>query len=186
MPTVVSAQEVSAVMATGLELDALEAVIAREEAWLANDSQFGIGALAGARTQTLWVGRNHQGPLLLARPTDSPSAVVDAGVDVTDDVVLTGTARLERASGVAWAGPRVDVTYEPNDTASVNRVVIELVRLAISASPYQDESTDGHSRSYDVGGAAKLRAQLARSLRPHAGPITAHLSSSVLPPVVRA
>lgn len=185
MPSVVSAQEVSAVMATGLELEALEAVIAREEAWLADDSQFGIGQLAGARTQTLWVGRDYSGPLLLARPTDGPSAVVDASVDVTDDVVLTGTARIERVSGVVWAGPRVDVTYEPNDLASVKRVVIELVRLAVSASPYQDESTDGHSRSYDVGGAAKLRASLARSLRPHAGPMTAHLASTVLPPAVR-
>ncbi|HVM29524.1 MAG TPA: hypothetical protein VM305_01955 [Candidatus Limnocylindrales bacterium] len=185
MATVVSADEISAVMATGLEPDALADLIAREEAWLANDSQFGIGQVTGERTQTLWVGRDYWGPLLLARPTDGPTAVVDAGVDVTDDVVLTGTARLERASRAAWAGPRVDVTYEPNDTASVKRVVIELVRLAISASPYQAEATDGHSRSYDVGGAAKLRAQLARSLRPHAGPLTAHLGSAVLPPAVR-
>lgn len=188
MPTVVSAQEIDAVMTTGLEAEALEEVIAREEDWLANDGQFGIGALVGARTQGLWVGRDYVGPLLLARPTDSLISVVDGGIDVTAVVALTGTARIERAAGAAgqaWTGPRVDVTFAPSDTAAVKRVVIELVRLAISASPYQAESTDGHSRSYDVGGAAKLRASLARSLRPHAGPMTAHLSAVALPPWVR-
>jgi hypothetical protein len=166
--SLISVEEVGAIMATGLEADALQAVIDREEAWLAAK----IGPLVGERTETLRPVSRYQ-PILLQRPTDAGSggdlSVVDGGTELTSDqFVLRGTAVIARVG--TW-GSIVEPTYTPTDEELVRRVLLELVRLTVTSSPYQSESTEGHSytRPTDL---ERQRAQLARTLDPHRGPQT--------------
>lgn len=172
----VTTDEVKAVMHTGLSETDLQAVIDREEGWLANDPHVGIGPLAGERTQTLWVSYGDDSPLMLQRPTAELTEVKDAGsllaIDV--DVALTGAARIEKINAT-WRGPRLEVKYTPTDSASVKGVIIELVRLAVTASSFQQESSEGHQYTRDVGGVRKMREDLARSLDPHQGMQTMQL-----------
>lgn len=174
--------DVEALISPGLESDALQDLIDREEDWLANDSEVGIGELTGARTQTIWVQPGDADPLLLRRPTDEFGGagsggsldVLDNGV-ARDDVELTGPARIEARNG-GWTGPKVEITYTPTDELRVKRVVIELVRLALSSSPYNQEATEG--RSYSRSKPVEFqRAQLARSLHPHRSLKTVRLNT---------
>lgn len=182
MSEVLTTDEVEALMSTGLEDDALQGVIDREEDWLANDARVGIGQLTGERTQRIYVARGDNDPLLLRRPTSIDAGgsggtfrVEDGGVEL-DDVVLTGPARIERTSAQVWTGPFVDVTYTPTDAGAVKRALIELVQLTITASPYGQEATEGHSysRPDDV---YQMRESLARTLNPHRGAGTVKLGS---------
>lgn len=151
--------EVEALLATGLEPAALQGVIDREEDWLANDLRVGIGQLTGSRTQT--VGRPHGGtqPILLARPT-SAVTVLDNGVTRTDVAILGGI----RVAAL-WVGPQITLTYTPRDESQVKRVLFELVRMAVSNSPYRQEATGGqsYSRPLEVD---TMRERLAVTLHP--------------------
>lgn len=167
----VTVAEVEALMSSGLGTDALQGIIDREEAWLADDPVVGIGQLEGERTVRLWTNGDPD-PILLRRPTSllaggssSPLTVEVDGV-LADDVVLTGPTRLERRDH-AW-GDVADVTFTPTDLPSVKTVILELVRLRLTSSPYQSESTEGHTygRSIDV---EAERRRLARSLNPNRG-----------------
>lgn len=176
MPTLLDPDHVAALMSPGIEAADLTLVIEREEDWLANDPVDGIGRLIGERADVLWVRPGDDRPLLLARPTAAVS-LVDGGVPVPpDEVRLLGGTRIERDG--AWRGPTVAVTSTPNDQAAVERVLLELVRLTLSASPYQQESSDGHSytRPADLG---VTRTRLARSLRPHRDPRSTRLRTGL-------
>lgn len=155
--------DVEALLATGLEPVALQGIIDRDEDWLATDLTAGIGELTGSRTQRVWrPPANCTRPILLARPTDAVE-VVDNGVTRTD-VVLLGNIRVEPSNGL-WVGPAIDLTYEPRDLLQVKRILIELVRLSVSDSPYRQEATEGHSysRPSDV---ETMRQRLAARLHP--------------------
>jgi hypothetical protein len=176
MPTLLDPDHVAALMSSGIDAPDIVLVIEREEDWLANDPIDGIGQLAGERTDVLWVAAGDDRPLLLARPTTAVE-VVDGGLPVAPGAVrlLTGT-RVERDG--AWRGPTVAVTSTPSDQAAVERVLLELVRLTLSSSPYAQESSDGHSytRPADLG---VTRARLARSLRAHRGPRSTRLRTGL-------
>lgn len=176
MPTLLDPDHVAALMSPGIDADDLVLVIEREEDWLANDPVDGIGQLAGERTDVLWVKPGDDRPLLLARPTAAVE-VIDGGVPVPPDELrlLEGT-RVERDG--AWRGPTVTVTSTPTDQKAVERVLLELVRLTLSSSPYAQESSDGHSytRQADLG---VIRTRLARSLRPHRGPRSTRLRTGL-------
>lgn len=176
MPTLLDPDHVAALMSPGIDTSDLVLVIEREEDWLANDPVDGIGPLVGERTDVLWVAPGDDRPLLLARPTAAVE-IVDGGTPVPpDDVRLLDGTRIERVG--AWRGPTVAVTSTPSDQHSVERVLLELVRLTLSASPYQQESSEGHSytRPADLG---VTRARLARSLRPHRGPRSTRLRTGL-------
>lgn len=176
MPTLLDPDHVAALMSPGIDPADLVLVIEREEDWLANDPVDGIGQLVGERTDVLWVAPGDDRPLLLARPTAAVE-VIDGGVPIpSDDVRLLDGTRIERVG--AWRGPMVAVTSTPSDQAAVERVLLELVRLTLSASPYQHESSDGHSytRPADQG---VTRTRLARSLRPHRGPRSTRLRTGL-------
>ena len=179
MPVVTPAM-VRALIDTDL-LDAdLAAVIAREEAALAR----AIGPLAGARTETAyitWHPANDGLPVVLRRPT--------AAVTVTDNAVavagvtLRGDGRVvERTDGGRWAGP-VALTYTPNDTLEVERVVIELVRLTLTETGYLSETIGEYSYQRGARGGAlnpteAARGKLVASLLPHTPPHTMRLESA--------
>lgn len=171
--TLLDPEHVAALMSPGIDPDDLVLVIEREEDWLANDPVDGIGQLVGERTDVLWVAPGDDRPLLLARPT-AAITVVDGGASV--EVRLLDGVRVEREG--AWRGPTVAVTSTPSDQAAVERVLLELVRLTLSSSPYAQESSDGHSyaRPADLG---VTRTRLARSLRPHRGPRSTRLRSGL-------
>jgi hypothetical protein len=174
--TLLDPDHVAALMSPGIEPSDLVLVIEREEDWLANDPVDGIGQLVGERVDTVWVQPGDGRPILLARPT-AEVEVVDGGVALAaDDVRLLGGTRVERAG--SWRGPTVAVTSTPSDQAAVERVLLELVRLTLSASPYAQESSDGHAytRPADLG---VTRSRLARSLRPHRGPHSTRLGTGL-------
>jgi hypothetical protein len=176
VPTLLDPDHVAALMSPGIDGDDLVHVIEREEDWLANDPVDGIGQLVGERTDVLWVVPGDDRPLLLARPTTAVE-VVDGGVPVSPDVIrLLGGTRVERDG--AWRGPSVSVTSTPSDQSAVERVLLELVRLSLTSSPYAQESSDGHSyaRPADL---TMSRTHLARSLHPHRGPRSTRLCSGV-------
>jgi len=194
--SVLSTTEVEARMETGLDTADLQALIDEEEAWLAGDPRVGIGQLVGERTQSIWVTPGDDRPLLLQRPTDETGGygsggsliVIDGGTLLGEaDVALTGPARLEKVSG-AWTGPRVLVTSIPTDEASVRRALFELIRISITASPYNQEATGGggggggggHSYSR-ARSPQSLREEIARSLHPHRGHMTTRMGSGTGP-----
>jgi hypothetical protein len=176
VPTLLDPDHVAALMSPGIDADDLVLVIEREEDWLANDPVDGIGQLAGERTDVLWLAPGDDRPVLLARPT-AVVEVVDGGVPVPpDEVHLLDGVRVERDG--SWRGPTVAVTSTPSDQRAVERVLLELVRLTLSSSPYAQESSDGHSytRPGDLG---VTRTRLARSLRPHRGPRSTRLRTGL-------
>ena len=176
MPTLLDPDHVAALMSPGIDADDLVVLIEREEDWLANDPVDGIGQLVGERVDVLWVTPGDDRPLLLRRPTGAVE-VVDGGVALAAaEVTLLAGTRVERFG--AWRGPTVAVTFTPSDQSTVERALLELVRLTLSASPYQQESSDGHSdtRPADQG---VTRSRLARSLWPHRGVMSTRLRTGL-------
>jgi len=154
--------DVEALVASGIAPDALQGVIDREENWLATDLAVGIGQLIGSRTQTVWRVHGHGQPILLARPT-AAVAVKDNGITRTD-IALLGGIRVEPLNG-RWVGPTVELTYTPTDEPQVRRVALELIRIALSDSPYRQEGTEGHSYSRPLE-VETMRERLASTLHP--------------------
>jgi hypothetical protein len=177
---VLTLAEARALITTALGDSDLQAVIDREEAWLARR----VGALSGSRSETFYTG-DHDGPLLLRRPTSSVT-VTDGGVAVDSDdmrLLRDGTV-VERVT--TWQGPIVVVTYTPNDAAEVDRVLVELVRTTLSSSLFVSERIGDYS--YQRGGGSDpvrqtrdARLLLIRDLIPHRGPGTVALRSAAIP-----
>jgi hypothetical protein len=176
MPTLLDPAHVAALMSPGVDEGDLVLVIEREEDWLANDPVDGIGPLVGPRADVLWIAPGDARPLLLARPTTAVT-VVDGGVTLAaDEVRLLRGSRVERVG--VWRGPTVTVTSTPSDQKAVERVLLELVRLALSASPYAQESADGHGYTRPTDPIVS-RSRLARSLWPHRGPRSTRLGTGL-------
>ena len=144
--SVTSIAEVRALVTTSLSDTDLQAIIDREEEWLAGR----IGQLVGERIETFYPERLDE-PLYLRRHTDAVT-VVEAGVQLAaDDFLFTPSmAVTRRSAGSYWRVP-VAVTYTPNDAGSVRRVVIELVRMCVSETGLQSETIGAYS--YTRGGA---------------------------------
>lgn len=157
-------EELRDVVADGLTDEGLQAVIDREESWLARK----IGPLAGERTQTL---RPPTGEtvLLIQRPTDAVEVSENSAVLAETSYFLRGSAAIERV-GATW-GALVEVTYEPSDEPEVKRALIELVRGTLSASPNSQENAGGHSTTR-MPSLEEWRGQVVRTLEPHRGPFT--------------
>ena len=175
MPLVTAAQ-IEKLMVTGLDAPTLTALIAREEAWLADDPLVGIGQLVGERTLKIRV-RDPWLDLKLQRPPDPETLEVrDNGAVLTADVgyALVSAAAIRRLTG-PWVGPIVEVDLTPVDGPAVTSAVIELVRLAVSASPFRQESTEGHSYTKPAE-LQQMREDIARSVHPHRGPSSVHLT----------
>lgn len=160
VPTLVSEEEVNALIAHGLGSDDLLTLIAREEDRLA--TRLGT-PLTGTVELSLRPGRRYD-PILLPR-----MPLVDS-IDVSDaagavDIRIAG-AVVTRAEG-RWALPTT-VAFELDDLAEVKAVVIDLLRLSLTSSPYLQESTEGHS-STRSGTVERNRAQIIAQLNPHRG-----------------
>ena len=164
--------EARALISTGLGDADLQGVIDREEAWLARR----VGALTGARTQTFHVHpADADDPLWLRRPTAAVT-VTDNGVALTGVRLLRDGAVVEKTTG-SWTGP-VTVAYAPNDSEEVRRVIIELLRIGVSASPYDSETIGDYSYSRgSVRTPDAQRQDLVRDLVPPRGPGTIRLRS---------
>jgi hypothetical protein len=156
--TIVTPDEVNALIAHGLPEEDLLVLIAREESRLA--SRLGT-PLTGSIELTLRPRRTTD-PILL------PRMPLAGSVDVTDDAgavdVDTAGAVVTRRSGF-WATPTT-VAFEIDDLAEVKSAIIDLIRLALTASPYLQESAEGHS-STRSGTVERNRAQIIAQLNPH-------------------
>jgi hypothetical protein len=174
-PTVVTVDQVKALVATDLSDSDLEDVIAREEAWLARR----IGALTGERTMLCYIAApDLDMPLYLTRPME-PS-----------QVRLLGNGTIVERADAHWTGPTVSVTFTPNDDLEVERVIIELVRIGVSTTPFESERIGEYSYSRGTGSAVRsaalLRDDLVKELTPLRGPRTMRLQSSLKAPRIGA
>jgi hypothetical protein len=170
-----SLDDVSALVKTTLEGVSLQAVIDREEAYLASELR---SPLTGIRTQKVWrpMARHcaDASAILLLRPTDEIDELRDNGdvLDASDVRLLEGGTAVERVG--YWTGPLVEVDYTPNDAANVVRVVVELCRLTLTETGFNSESVAGDYQYQRAGikpaTAIEIqmasRAALVRSLRP--------------------
>ncbi len=166
--------EVRALVETGLTDVDLQAVLDREEGWLASR----IGPLAGERTEA-FRPTLPDAPIYLPRRTDAVT-VTDNAVPVPAGdlwfVPATGVIRrinvpwpgpwpwTDAASGLGtWTGP-VAVTYTPTDADAVTRAVIELVRGTLAETGSDAETIGDYSYSRGAAGARLGRLALARSV----------------------
>lgn len=157
-PTLVTPDEVNALIAHGLPEEDLLVLIAREEERLA--TRLGT-PLTGTVTLELRPRRTFD-PLLLPRmPVVSSVTVSDDDGAVEVDVA---GAVVTRRSGF-WSTP-TNVEFELDDLAEVQSAIIDLIRLALTASPYLQESAEGHS-STRTGTVERSRSQIIAQLNPH-------------------
>lgn len=190
------------VISTGLSDGQLSEAIAREEAFLARqlswpaglgeaatqtfyvndpalrgmyiDTAFFSPANAGRSLSFGWVTANIQTPLWLLRPADPDSVVVTDGsieLDPAKIRLLRRRTLVERADA-AWHGPAVSITYAPGDLDEVTHVVIELLRLTLTETGFDEESIGDYryvksGRGPAATSTADRRSKLVRSLRTH-------------------
>ena len=182
--TVLSVDEARALIDAPQTDAQLTDIITREESWLAR----AIDQLAGPRTQSFWVSpTDADSMLLLRRPTDSV-AVSDGGIalNMSNLRLLDKGTTIERILGYWVAttdrqlGP-VQVTYTPNDTDEIKRVLISLVRMTVTDTGFDSEKIGDYQYNRPPSGEAEIRRSLVRSLRAHPGPKSTALRSSVKP-----
>lgn len=178
MTSLLTVEELMDVVDTTLDEPALQAIIDREEAWLARR----IGPLADERTVTYYVWPTDlDDPLWLSRPTDEV-AVTDGGTELDESVVrLLGNGTIVERADASWVGPTVEIASEPNDGLEVKGGVIELVRLTLTESGYQSERIGDYSYSRGPGSTMAAREAIAYALLPHRGSGTVRLRSSLRP-----
>lgn len=164
--SLVQPEDVIAQVAVGVDGATLQAVIDREEAWLAHR----IGALTEERSQSFWPGVNSTVRLL--RPTD---AVLVVGLDPTQ-VVLSPDGWYVTVG--YWPASPVAITYTPTDELEVRQAVIELCRITLTNSPYQTESADVHSYGRSASPDSLRDAIARRLIRP---PGTGGLMTATVP-----
>jgi hypothetical protein len=158
--SVVTPAEVLVLVAPGISEPDLQELINREESRL--EARLGTPLTGGISDVTYRPTRTGD-PILLPRlPVPDSVSVEESGEAV--DVIVAG-ARVSRASG-SWSTPTF--SYDFADEDEVRAVIIDLIRLALSESPYSQEGTEGHSytRSTNVD---RQRAQLIATLNPHRG-----------------
>lgn len=169
--SLVTLSEVRALVKSGLADADFQAVIDREESWLAGR----IGALAGARTDTFYPGLT-DAPIYLGRRAASV-VVTDKAVAVSDIRFASDTGLVRRTSGY-WTGPVV-VTWTPTDTDVVKRGVIELVRGTLTETGYDSETIGDYA--YSRGEARGSRIGVVRSILLRRPAYSTRLRSSMEP-----
>ena len=173
--SLVTLSEVRALVETSLTDVDLQAVLDREEGWLAAR----IGPLTGARTETYSPGLTDT-PIYLSRRAASvvvtDNALAVAAVDLR---FVPDSGMVRRISG-AWTG-RVAVTYTPTDADAVKRAVIELVRGTLSETGNDAESLGDYSYTRGASGARLSRPALIRSVLLRRPAYSVRLRSSLEP-----
>lgn len=161
--SLVSLAEVRALVNTGMGDVDLQALIDREEAWLAGR----VGPLAGERVDTFRPGFTDT-VIYLRRRTDAV-VVTDNGATLvadTDYVFTPASGSIRRGtttSPAAWQGV-VTVTWTPTDEADVKRAVIELVRGTLGETGFESETIDNYSYTRGESASRVGRGNLARSI----------------------
>jgi hypothetical protein len=172
MPSLVSIAEVRALVRTRLSDSDLQAVIDREEAWLAGR----VGALTGSRTDTFTPGIGDT-PLYLRRRAESVVLTDDGRTLAASEFLFTPSTGMIRRIWtpdltnsppwrqlyLGWQGT-VTATYSPSDEAAVERVVIELVRGTVGETGYDSESLGDYSYTRGESAGRLSRYDLARSI----------------------
>lgn len=146
--TAITLDELRAHVETGITDDALARLLTDAVAEVEN--RFGTDA-----AQTVRVGGGY-GSLRLQRPALTVTSVVERDANLvesytlsaTDYVLLNGGRTLNRLEGGSWARtswmPLIDITYTPKpEQALRDRVVIDLVRLAVQYNALSSESIGG-------------------------------------------
>ncbi len=187
--SLVTIGEVRAIVESRLADDDLQALIDREEAWLASR----IGALTGLRTVTFAPGLADS-PIFLSRRT-STVVVSDAGVTLKPtDVRFTPESGVVRRVGAAypwpdpltypWVAPwsgEVRVTFTPTDEADVKRAVLELVRGTLSETGFDAETMGDYGYTRGDAVARLSRPALVRSVLLRRPAYATRLRSSLEP-----
>lgn len=177
--SLVSVDEVKALVGTSLDDAVVQDIIDREEAYLTSR----IGLLYGERDQRVLL-YDASDPFWLVRPADD--VVVSStlgGTAITGTEVISGGWRVWRPN-MDWPfpgqrGSSLFARYTPNDEENVRRVLIELCRLTISVSNAQSsgiasEQIGAYSYRNEAGAslnapgnpAMPSRGGLVRSLLP--------------------
>ena len=169
--SLLSVAEVRALVTTSLSDSDLGDVIDREESWLAQR----IGPLSGERTET-FATEDGDEVLRLTRHTASVSIEDDNGT--YSGASLRGWSDIVPDTSTAWSG-NVLVTHTPDDSSSVEKAVITLVRLAIAESGFQSEAAGGYSAIVDPIAQKDMRYTAWRSLLRPSIPATTRLTSTV-------
>lgn len=166
MPSLVTPTEVKVLVQTSMTDADLQAVIDREEAWLAGR----IGALSGARTETFYPHRGAE-PLVLQRPAPSVTVTndgdaVDLGEDDGEYRLLYSGTEVHRIN-TDW-GDKVTVAYTPNDSAAIKAAIIDLIRLRVTDTGFVSERIGAYSYQTNqlAGTREKTREAIVRSLTP--------------------
>lgn len=159
--------QVRALVDTDLEDADLQAVIDRQESWLASQ----VGPLTGPRAETFYpsaVPDASHGVVPLRRHVSSLAnvAVTDAGAAISDSALrLSPDGWYITRPLYRWTGAVV-TTYTPDDEAAVVEAVIDLVRLTITDSGYASEQIGSYGYSKGGGQRSKRlqRRAIVRSL----------------------
>ena len=172
MPSLVDIAAVRALVRSRLSDVDLQAVIDREEAWLAGR----VGLLSGERTDTFMPGLGDT-PLYLRRRAESV-VMTDAGRTLAASEFLftpsSGMIRRiwtpDRADDppwrqlyLGWQGT-VTATYTPSDTAAVKRAVIALVRGTVGETGLDSETIGDYQYTRGLSAGRMSRGNLARSV----------------------
>jgi hypothetical protein len=209
MPSFVPLADVRALVACKQTDPQLQSIIDREEGWLVDR----IGPLGGERTQTFYLPAEREqfyvepsgyaldrprlpypymirdvdaeSPITLFRQADTVTSVTDGGATVTTRLLNLGW-KVEKTTG-PWLGPQMAVKYTPTDGASVEKVIIELVRLTVIETGFIQERIGDYMYSRRAGNiepvaaSAEARMALVRGLLyPSNIARTMRLRSSVL------
>lgn len=164
--SVTTAADVRALVKSSASDGDLQAIIDREEAYLARELR---APIAGERTQQVWrlPFQHSYSDITLMRPTDAVTTVVDNGVtlDLSRIRLLDTGGVIELADG-PWSGPLIEVTYTPNDELEVVRVVVELCRLTLQETGYSEEQigTYRYSRGRSLATPMQIQASSRRTL----------------------
>ena len=173
--SLVTLSEVRALVETGLTDVDLQAVLDREEGWLASR----IGPLTGERTET-FRPTLPDAPIYLPRRTDAV-VVTDNAVPVpAADLWFVSATGLIRRVNAPWTGP-VAVTYTPIDVDIVKRAVIELVRGTLAETGSDAETIGDYSYSRGDAAVRLGRLALVRSVLLRRPAYSARLRSSLEP-----
>ncbi len=173
--SVVALAEVRALVETALTDGDLQAVLDREEDWLAAR----IGVLTGARTETFSPGLT-DAPIYLSRRAASVAVTDNAlAVAAADLRFVPGSGMIRRIRGY-WSGP-VAVTYAPTDADAVKQAVIELVRSTLSETGYDGESIGDYSYTRGDSAVRLGRSALVRSVLLRRAAYSVRVRSSLEP-----
>ena len=166
MTSLVSIAEARALVRSRLSDSDLQAVIDREEAWLAGK----VGVLTGERTDT-WQPGIGDTPLYLPRRAESV-VLTDDGESLvadTDYLFTPSTGMIRRIVGYLYGSPSywqgtVTATWTPSDEAAVKRAVIELVRGTVGETGFDSETIGDYAYTRGASAGRVGRAGLARGI----------------------